>query len=234
MKPMRRSGAKCVYCGSAKNITVDHVPPKLLLMRPYPPNIITVPACRTCNQSFQKDDEYARVVLTIDVRASRNTAAQSNLPAVLRSLQRPDARGFLEYLMKQSSSSAVLGSGGIPAGRVFELDKVRLHRTGERLIRALSFSETGAPVPHGAIIRVGCNMSLRSTDDDTITIAQAMRTLPDWKNGSMGTAFSYVASFGFGISMWFMLLYDFFFWVGTVDCRAVNEQEITGPPPMSP
>src|SRR2546427_8377223 len=101
---------KCIYCGTDKDLTVDHVPPKLLLMRPYPPNLITVPACETCNKSFQKDDEYTRTMLAVDVRASKNTAAQSNLPAVLRSLQRPNARGFAEYLAKQANSRRQAGS----------------------------------------------------------------------------------------------------------------------------
>ena len=147
---------KCIYCGADKDLTVDHVPPKLLLMRPYPPNLITVPACETCNKSFQKDDEYTRTMLAVDVRASKNAAAQSNLPAVLRSLQRPDARGFAEYLAKQANSSVILGQDGSPMGQVFELDKARVNKTGERLIRAVYFIETGTPVPSGAMIRVGC------------------------------------------------------------------------------
>lgn len=93
----------CIYCGTDRDITVDHVPPKLLLAQPYPANLITVPACFQCNQSFQKDDEYLRTMLCIDVRAQGNTVAQSNLPAVLRSLQRANARAFAEYLTRPSS-----------------------------------------------------------------------------------------------------------------------------------
>ncbi len=78
-------------------------------MRPYPPNLLTVPACLPCNKSFQKDDEYTRTMLAMDVRASKNADAQSNLPAVFRSLQRPDARGFAEYLAKQADRSTILG-----------------------------------------------------------------------------------------------------------------------------
>ena len=207
---------KCIYCGCDKDLTVDHVPPKLLLMRPYPPNLITVPACRACNQSFQKDDEYTRAMLSIDVRASKNTAAQSNLSAVLRSLQRPNAKTFAEYLTRQAESSVILGQDGSPMGQVFELDKARVNRSGERFIRALYFTETGTPVPSGAVVRVGCQMDLRPKDTDTITIARAMKALPDWRDGSVGTAFSYMAAFGDGGSAWLMLLYDFFFWLGTV------------------
>jgi hypothetical protein len=213
------SRENCIYCGTDEGLTVDHVPPKLLLTRPYPPNLITVPACETCNKYFQKDDEYTRALLAVDVRASKNTAAQSNLPRVLRSLQRPDARGFAEYLAKQANSSVILGQDGSPMGQVFELDKARVNKTGERFIRALYFIEAGTPVPSGAAIRVGCQMSLRPTDADTITIARAMKTLPDWRNGSVGTAFSYMAAFGEGGSAWLMLLYDFFYCLGTVDTR---------------
>ena len=51
-------------------------------------------------------------------------------------------------------------------------------------------------------------MELRPTDADTITIARAMKTLPNWRDGSVGTAFSYVAAFGDAGSVWLMLLYD--------------------------
>ena len=59
----------------------DHIPPKLLLARPYPNNLPTVPACRRCNASFQADDEYTRFVISIDVRTAAQRTAQSNILA---------------------------------------------------------------------------------------------------------------------------------------------------------
>jgi len=221
------SRERCVYCGADKDLTVDHVPPKLLLTHPYPENLITVPACFPCNQSFQKDDEYMRTLLCIDVRASRNTAAQSNLPAVLRSLQRPNARGFVEYLASQTNLSAILDQHGSPMGQVIELDNTRLNRAGQRFVRALYFAEMGTPLPVDARVRVGAKMDLRPKDTDTITIARGLKTLPDWRNGSVGTAFSYVAAIGPEVSFWFMLLYDFFFWLGTVDCSVPATPAVT-------
>ena len=190
-------------------------------MRPYPENLITVPACRTCNQSFQKDDEYTRTLLSIDVRASKNPSAQSNLPAVLRSLQRPDARGFVEYLASQTNQSTILSPDGSPMGQVIELDQSRVNRAGQRIVRALYFSEMGTPLPGGSLVRVGVTMDLRPKDSDTITIARALIKFADRRDRSIGTAFSYVAGLGPGFSVWFMLLYDFFFWLGTVDSRDV-------------
>lgn len=214
---------RCVYCGTDKDITVDHVPPKLLLMRPHPPNLITVPACRACNQSFQKDDEYVRTMLCIDVRASSNAAAQSNLPAVLRSLRRANAKAFVEYLTRQAERSVVLGQDGSPMGQVFELEKVRVNRAGERLVRALHFAETGTPIPDGARLRVGCNTNIRPGDTALKEIAQAMAAFRERRHRYVGTAFGYLAALGPESSAWLIQLYDFFVWIGTVDSRELKE-----------
>jgi hypothetical protein len=61
-----------------------------------------------------KDDEYTRTVLSLDLRASFNFDAQTNLRAVLRSLQRPNAKGFAEYLANQASNSRIVTASGAP------------------------------------------------------------------------------------------------------------------------
>ena len=208
---------RCVYCGTENDLTVDHVPPKLLLARPYPPNLLTVPACMTCNQSFQKDDEYTRTMLSIDVRAAKNPTAQSNLPAVLRSLQRPDARGFAEYLTRTAESSTVLGQDSLPLGQAFELDKTRVNQTGERLVRAFHFVEMGTPVPRNKTVRVACNMSLKPTrprhTDDCTNDRKPSPTggMAAWARHSVMSPLSRMPG-----AVWLMLLYDFFFWLGIV------------------
>jgi hypothetical protein len=47
----------CIYCG-AHGSTRDHVPPRLLLEKPYPSNLHSVPACPQCNNNFSEDEEY--------------------------------------------------------------------------------------------------------------------------------------------------------------------------------
>jgi hypothetical protein len=54
--------------------------------------------------------------------------------------------------------------------------------------------------------------------------------VPDRRDRSIGTAFSYVAGFGPGFSVWLMLLYDFFFWLGTVDSGGLKERARAKPP----
>lgn len=47
----------CVYCG-AQPETRDHVPSKVLLDEPYPPQLPVVGACERCNASFALDEQY--------------------------------------------------------------------------------------------------------------------------------------------------------------------------------
>jgi hypothetical protein len=62
---------KCIYCGKIAD-TKDHVPPKCFFLKPAPSNLITVPSCFACNNSFSQDEEYARTVFA--------TARQDDAP----------------------------------------------------------------------------------------------------------------------------------------------------------
>jgi len=212
----------CAYCRQLKKATVDHVPPKLLLEQPFPPNLLTVPACRDCNEGFKADDEYARTVIGLDVRASKNTAAQSNLPAIIRSLQRPDARGFAEYIASQSTPSAILGPDGNPLGQTIDVDRKRVDASGAHLVRGLFFIEMKRPLPEHAILKVGSKAGLTAEYPDMLKIARAWQTTSDHRNRAVGSAFSYAAAVGDGVSFWLLLLYDYFFWAATIDERTLK------------
>src|SRR5882724_4158522 len=99
-------------------------------------------------------DQYTRVIASIDVRNSEHQAVKVNMPAILRSLQRPEAQGFSKYLASQTTPTTVLGIDGKPLGQVVEVDQKRLNATGERIVRGLHFVETNLPVPPFAKIRV--------------------------------------------------------------------------------
>src|SRR5690606_119926 len=59
---MAASVQTCIYCRRLAD-SRDHAPPKLLLSKPYPPNMVTVPSCKSCNQEASLDEEYFRVLL---------------------------------------------------------------------------------------------------------------------------------------------------------------------------
>lgn len=47
----------CAYCCDEAH-TRDHVPSKVLLDEPYPPQLPTVDACKRCNSGFSLDEQY--------------------------------------------------------------------------------------------------------------------------------------------------------------------------------
>jgi hypothetical protein len=219
MSAKNRHGT-CGYCAKQRKLTRDHIPPKLLLEQPYPPNLLTVPACYECNQSFMKDDEYTRTVLAVDIRASRNRAAQSRLPAIVRSLQDPSGQGFAAYLASQTTQTSILGPDGNPMAEMIDVDRERLRATGGRLIRGLYFIEIGRPMPESAILRVASKVGLAQSDENMVTIGRVYAAWSDHREGAVGDAFSYFAAIGQGVSFWLLLLYDYFLWGGTVDERS--------------
>ncbi len=47
----------CIYCGGPPE-TVDHIPSKVLMDKPYPTNLMAVDCCLPCNNEFSADEEY--------------------------------------------------------------------------------------------------------------------------------------------------------------------------------
>ncbi len=58
------TGKRCVYCKKVAD-TKDHAPPRFLLRRPLPSNLITLPACQKCNNGFSFDERVVRAFLTL-------------------------------------------------------------------------------------------------------------------------------------------------------------------------
>lgn len=74
MATARLSRLYCIYCGATAS-TRDHVPPKLLLDKPFPPNLQTVPSCRACNNDASLDEQYF-LALVSHVATSPSIAAK--------------------------------------------------------------------------------------------------------------------------------------------------------------
>lgn len=57
----------CIFCQD-KDVNFpkdgDHVPPRFIFGKNPPPNLRKVPSCRDCNNSFSKDEEYFRLIIT--------------------------------------------------------------------------------------------------------------------------------------------------------------------------
>jgi len=98
-----------------------------------------------------------------------------------------------------------------------ELDGKRINHTGMHIMRGLYFRERRKPLPARATVRLASTTGLTADHPDMLTVARVLHHLLDHRDGATGTAFSYFAGFGGQHSVWVMLLYDYFFWVATVD-----------------
>lgn len=63
----------CVYCKAllaGQELSKEHVPSKVFLVKPYPENLFVVWICRDCNNSFSSDEEYTAAILGVMMSGS--------------------------------------------------------------------------------------------------------------------------------------------------------------------
>ena len=140
--------ASCVYCGSTKQLTDDHVPPKQLFVRPRPSDLVTVPSCQPCNSGFQPDDDYFRTVLALRIDDRRWPEAKSLREATLRGLRRQEAQAFAAAIRQSlvRADMPPLPDGSIQLAGQW-VDGARINRTIQRLIRAFFWKERDHRLP---------------------------------------------------------------------------------------
>ncbi|HLC41441.1 MAG TPA: hypothetical protein VJO34_07405 [Methylomirabilota bacterium] len=164
----------CTYCDQPGD-TDDHVPPKLLFAKPRP-RLITVPACKACNQGASLDDEYLRLVLVLEDQAARHSEAQRVREAVMRSIEKPTKLAFrkalfsrIRYLQRRSPAGLYLGT--VPGYRV---DHNRLTRVIERTTRGLFLHHVGRRLPLECTVKTFTSMGLATSDPATIAIVRSV------------------------------------------------------------
>lgn len=125
----------CVYCGNAPD-TRDHVPSKVLLDDPLPPDLPVVEACSTCNSGFSLDEEYLACLLDCVFHGSVDLAALR--PKVAATLSRkPD-------LAARIASCRRLDSTG---NSIWDPEEDRVRRVVVKLARGHAAYELSATLP---------------------------------------------------------------------------------------
>ena len=126
----------CVYCGAEAGDTKDHVPPKCLIRKPYPANLLTVPSCVACNGDSSKDEEYFRLMI---VGLMCHTAEAELLfdGPMSRSMDRNAKIEELMFGSLRATGTAV----------ILDLDYPRIFRIAEKIARGLEFATVGVSYP---------------------------------------------------------------------------------------
>jgi hypothetical protein len=100
----------CYLCKAKENLTKDHIPPENLFPKPRPGNLITVPCCRPCNDSYSKLDEQFRAFITSQVNVSITGKEMMRQKVVGSSFKRSPA------LRKQMGKGVFMGTATTPTG----------------------------------------------------------------------------------------------------------------------
>lgn len=200
----------CIYCGSTKDITKDHVPPKLLFPNPKPPNLITVPCCRECNQSFQKDDEYFRSIIVTVNGVNEHPDFKKIVSAVKRDFMRPHKQILKKEIQRKTKFIEIKTPAGIYLGNALGYQiEGRIYKVILRIIKGLFYYERGYPIPNNYIINVVSSKEIGNPTPDQIN--QYIESFKNQKLQTFGNnIFNYKVLFGCGdinVSSWFIAFY---------------------------
>jgi hypothetical protein len=102
-----RHTGMCAYCGT-RPATRDHVPSKVLLDEPYPPELPVVGACEKCNASFSLDEQYTACFLDCVICGGTGVSDQhrSNVKRILK--DNPALRERIERARKRDEADNLL------------------------------------------------------------------------------------------------------------------------------
>ena len=170
MRATQHEESLCVYCETGEDLTREHVPPRCLFGPPRPPNLITVPCCRKCNNGAAQDDEYFRLVMCVRHETRGHADARAGFGAILRSFTGSKQRGFRKAFFKKTTPVELWTSAGLYLGETGKLsvDNARIHNTVGRVARGIYWHATRAVLPAARELVVREANELTSMDGVTL------------------------------------------------------------------
>lgn len=154
-RPPRRVPA-CIYCQERPGTTKDHVVPTGIYDPPYPPNLMTVKACETCNiDDKSKGDTDLRDYLVLDKDGCTHPTTEKNLHGKFkRSVQEGHSR-----IGKSAARTTVqpnISRGGIYVGDypTAEIDDAHITSALAIMVRRLSYKAGKHVIPPEYVIWV--------------------------------------------------------------------------------
>lgn len=162
----------CVYCGqltSRADRSKEHCVPQCLWPDKLPNRMMTVPAHRSCNGGYAKDDEYFRNIVVAMRGADRHPAARALIDGKVNDcyMNRPHLlrNHLLNYNLRTVESPGGLLLGNVP---VFDVETDRLHRVLDKICRCLFYEH------HKRLLAPTHVVDWFPLNDDTLNVAQRM------------------------------------------------------------
>ena len=151
------------------------------------------------------------------------------MPVVLRSLNRPEARGFAKAFWKNTRYAERMSPSGLflSSGRVYEAEGRRMDRVAVRIVKGLVFHETHKRVPDDHKVQpIHLSQVSRLPSPYRETTEEFIQALLQEEPEQIGEAFAFSRLWspkGWPRSVWLFGFYggiEYFAYVGPID---VNE-----------
>lgn len=140
-KKKHRKKGRCTYCGRIAALTKDHVIPRCLFPLPLPTFMVTVPACKDCNQEKAEHDNYLRDMLVLDMHGSQSPIAQALLENKVTRAIRTNRSEIARVALSRGRFEPLLTQAGVYLGRAFSfpLDGERVKHIFSLIVRGLYY-----------------------------------------------------------------------------------------------
>ena len=150
MSIQKTKNENCVFCGSAENITREHVISKCLFPDNYKKDRInTVTSCKKCNESYSHAEEKFRIFL-VNQSTEKSQVAQDMLHTkITRSMKKSPGKAF-NIFKTMFPVKISLPNGGTEdkvAFSITENDWKGHHSVLDKYVKALFYSHIGQKIP---------------------------------------------------------------------------------------
>lgn len=148
--------SKCIFCGAIAD-TREHIPAKQFFKGIPDKPLITVPSCKTCNKSFQKDEDFFRQFFTGMLVDRSDKAKELLRNEITRSIKRAPA--LARQMFNQMQLVNVYTKSGIYLGKktaykVSDSDGKRIDRIVNKIIKGLFFYKFKQFLPEDWIVKI--------------------------------------------------------------------------------
>ena len=160
----------CIYCQSADATTDDHVPSKQLFPQPRPSDLITVPSCKECNDSWKQDEDYFRSMILFGNSGISDKGRQIWDQKLRRMYANGKDPGLQKRVSKSFKEVEVVTPSGlfVRNGLALEVDRHRIYRVIEKTVRGLYYFEHGQMLPASAKLETSHSYQLFPQDESRL------------------------------------------------------------------
>lgn len=207
----------CFNCGKPAT-TKDHIPPKCLFPKNPKGHLISVPACRECNESTALDDEYFAAALSTIWTV--NPAPQEVWSQRFRrQISRPAYQGLRKRLISQIKPIWLPSARGFAMTGICAADQERMDQSVRKIVRGLYYHHRRCQMPADRVIDVlwrpsdwlpdfACTCPLGVLEEKVFVYRYAL------------------ASDELGLSMWWFAFYDSLLIMALVAPAAFKEEAL--------